>query len=97
MRLTAKEVDAIKASAREAFGQDAVVRLFGSRVDDRLEGGDVDLHIEADARADADDRLWKLRGSLWANLQYDKIDIILSPRGHTPRGFERVAYRDGII
>lgn len=97
MRLTDEEVSAIKAAAAEAFGPTAVVRLFGSRVDDDLEGGDVDLHVEVDPEPDADDRLWKLRGALWSNLAYDKVDVLISRRGIRPRGFERIAYRDGII
>ena len=44
MRLTSAEVSAIKAAARSAFGDTAVVRLFGSRVDDGARGGDIDLH-----------------------------------------------------
>ena len=47
VRLTADEVQAIKAAAAEAFGASAVVRLFGSRVDDTKRGGDIDLLIEA--------------------------------------------------
>ena len=47
MRLTEHEVSAIKQAAREAFGDDAVVRLFGSRVHDDLRGGDIDLLVRA--------------------------------------------------
>lgn len=43
MRLTMHEVAEMKAAAREAFGETEVVRLFGSRVDDSLRGGDIDL------------------------------------------------------
>ena len=50
MRLEPEEVAAIKAAARHAFGADAVVRLFGSRVDDSLRGGDIDARIELDVR-----------------------------------------------
>lgn len=62
MRLSANEVAAIKDAAREAFGESAVVRLFGSR------------------------------------LEPQKIDLIVTKRGGTtPRGFERIAYRDGHV
>ncbi len=97
MRLTADEIATIKAAAQEAFGDSAVVRLFGSRVDDALDGGDVDLHVEVDPRPDADDRLWKLRSNLWRHLAHDKVDVLISQRGSQPRGFERVAYRDGLV
>ena len=97
MRLELKDVEVIKAAAQEVFGASAVVRLFGSRVDDELEGGDVDLHVEVDQSPDATDRLWNLRGLLWRRLAYDKVDVLISQRGVRPRGFERIAYRDGMV
>lgn len=45
MRLSPAEVAAIGESAVQAFGEDAVVRVFGSRLDDSRRGGDIDLHI----------------------------------------------------
>ena len=39
MRLSAGEIEAIRAAAREVLGPDARVWVFGSRVDDRLRGG----------------------------------------------------------
>lgn len=97
MRLTADEIAGIKAATREALGENAVVRLFGSRVDDRLRGGDVDLHFEMDGPPPD----YRLRGRLWAALERAvdgrKVDTVFSVRGTVPRGFERIAYRDGII
>lgn len=46
MRLTQQQQQAIRQEVARAFGQDASVRLFGSRVDDAATGGDVDLLIE---------------------------------------------------
>ncbi len=98
MRLNEDEIAAIKAAAHEAFGETAIVRLFGSRVDDALEGGDVDLHVEADASPDIQDRRWAMLRALWYALPYDKIDLLISERGGgRPRGFERIAYRDGLL
>ncbi|MFC2992175.1 hypothetical protein [Halomonas tibetensis] len=34
MRLNQHDIDVIKAAAADIFGKEAVVRLFGSRVDD---------------------------------------------------------------
>ena len=49
MRLSPREIGAIKAAAVEAFGLDATVRLFGSRVEDAARGGDIAQPIEAAA------------------------------------------------
>lgn len=98
MRLSPDDIDAIKTATREAFGETAVVRLFGSRVDDTLRGGDIDLHVEADP---VDDE-WRARGVfedvLFQRIEPQKVDVILTQRGgRAPRGFERIAYRDGIV
>ena len=45
MRLTDEQRRVIREAAKELFGPDATVRLFGSRTDDRARGGDIDLLI----------------------------------------------------
>ncbi len=97
MRLSPDEVAAIKDAAAAAFGDDAVVRLFGSRIRNDLRGGDIDLHIETDAIPDE----WHARGrfedALFQRIDPQKVDVVLTIRGGTPHGFERIAYRDGIV
>lgn len=44
MRLTAEERRAIVQEIRKV-ASDAVIYLYGSRVDDRLKGGDIDLLV----------------------------------------------------
>ncbi|MBL0708744.1 MAG: nucleotidyltransferase domain-containing protein [Sulfurimonas sp.] len=44
MRLSVKEIDLIKGRVKTIFGE-TVVRLFGSRIDDTKQGGDIDLYI----------------------------------------------------
>jgi predicted nucleotidyltransferase len=46
MRLNEKIHEIIKSEVTNQLGPDAVVRLFGSRVDDTQRGGDIDLLIE---------------------------------------------------
>lgn len=97
MRLTATEVAAIKTAAVEAFGPGAVVRLFGSRVDDSLRGGDIDLLVEVD---DIDDELRQksaFEDRFWRLTEPRKIDVLVAVRGKAPGPFERIAYRDGIV
>lgn len=50
MRLTNAQIDTIRKATRHIFGQDALIWLFGSRVDDSKRGGDVDLYIETTHR-----------------------------------------------
>ena len=46
MRLTSSEAQTIAGLARERFGSQTRVFLFGSRTDDAARGGDIDLYIE---------------------------------------------------
>jgi predicted nucleotidyltransferase len=46
MRITAYQHQVILAATREFFGERALVRLFGSRMDDTQRGGDIDLWVE---------------------------------------------------
>jgi predicted nucleotidyltransferase len=97
MRLEAGEIAAIKAAANEVFGSDAVVRLFGSRVRDDLKGGDIDLHVEADMVDDPRRTRDHFLDRLFETIEPQKVDVVISVRGTTPHGFERIAYRDGIV
>lgn len=97
MRLQPYEVAAIKAATSDVFGATAIVRLFGSRVDDRLRGGDIDLHIEVDALANETHAKSLFERKLFEQIDPQKVDVVLTVRGGTPRGFERIAYRDGIV
>ena len=96
VRLEAAEVSAIKAAAVHAFGPDVVVRLFGSRVDDRRGGGDIDLHIEVDPAVDTLTAKWRFEDNLFARIEQQKVDVIVRKRGSAERGIDIIAYRDGI-
>lgn len=97
MRLTDQEIAAIKSAAHEAFGESVVVRLFGSRVDDSLRGGDIDLHVEADPPVDEWDARDRFKTLLFQEIDPQKVDVVVHERGKTPRGFQRIGYRDGVI
>jgi len=43
MRFTEQQIIFIKEKVEDIFGSEAVVRLFGSRVDDEMRGGDIDF------------------------------------------------------
>ena len=97
MRLSTDQITAIKAAAREAFGPDAVVRLFGSRVDDGRHGGDIDLHIETSPTSATIDHEVRFRALLWKALDEPQVDVVVAARGTAPGWADRAAFREGII
>ncbi len=48
MRLTQEQLDIIKRTTAEVFGDTVRVRVFGSRLEDASRGGDIDLLVEGD-------------------------------------------------
>ena len=97
MRLDPQEIAAIKFATAEAFGHDAVVRLFGSRTDDQVRGGDIDLHVETAPLADENRARHLFEDHLFRALPPRKVDVVVSRRGRTPSGFERIGYRDRVV
>jgi len=78
MRLTAQEIKSIKDAFFEVF-DDGRIYLFGSRVDDGLRGGDIDLYLcpkrkFSDVMEKKRDFLIKLDQSIGEQ----KIDVIIA-------------------
>jgi len=97
MRLTPEEIMVIRDTTHRIFGPQASVRLFGSRVDDRLRGGDIDLLIESPIPVpDALNRSLEMVARLQQRLGDRPIDIlVLDPE--TPRQpIHEQALRHGI-
>lgn len=101
MRLTEAQHLAIVGAARQAFGPDATVRLFGSRVDDEKRGGDFDLYVETpladpEGLVRARERFLCLLDAR-PELEGEKIDVVLkSPLHEVRRAIDRVARTEGV-
>jgi uncharacterized protein len=100
MRLTPEQAQAIRDSVTEVFGAAAQVWLFGSRVDDRRRGGDIDLLVRPPADWAADpETAWRdklrLLGQLERRLGERKIDVVLEAPDD-PRPIVRIAHQTGI-
>ena len=79
MRLNPEEINAIRNCVGEVFGPETPVWLFGSRVDDRQRGGDIDLFLET--TLDIEERLrcrFRLLGQLQRLLGEQRIDLVLA-------------------
>ncbi len=97
MRLTPVETAAIRQHAHRFFGENATIRLFGSRVDDTLSGGDIDLYIEAEAPELATlkhEIAFKL--ALQDVIGEQRIDVLVRPPGYTARAIDRIALATGV-
>lgn len=97
MRLTNEQRQIIREEIARVFGDDTVVRLFGSRLDDHALGGDIDLYVEADGNAgDILDRELQLGVRLQRRLGDRKIDIIVHQRDKPLRPIDRHARETGV-
>lgn len=91
MRLSPEQQATIVHCARQQFGADARVLVFGSRLDDTARGGDVDLLVESATPP-------TLRQRALATLAMEQalglpVDIVARQQG-TPGGtFARIAQR----
>lgn len=81
MRLTNSERELIKKVVSE-FDPDSRVFLFGSRVDDRKKGGDIDLIVITNRNSFLD-RLY-LKVKLKETLGDQKIDLVLTDGKEDP-------------
>lgn len=97
MRLTEYERDEIVQLARELFGAGAVVRLFGSRLDDHATRGDIDLHIVAEGEMATFQNELKFAAEMKERIGDVQVDVIVRKPGYRPRGIDQVALRTGLM
>jgi predicted nucleotidyltransferase len=98
MRLNDKIREIIKTEVANQFGPDAVVRLFGSRVNDTQRGGDIDLLVESklplEHRIQAE---CKLAARLFIRLGGRKVDVIIKDPTMPSQLVHEQAITHGII
>ena len=97
MRLKDTAIDTIRKYAREYFGNDSEVYLFGSRVDDHSKGGDIDLLIKTNIPSNEHlDKKLDFLTKLNITLGLQKIDVIVQPNNaKSKRDIVRIAENKG--
>ena len=108
MRLSPAQITLLRSAAARRFGAESLLWLFGSRVNDALLGGDVDLYLETSER-NADqlvDSKLRFLADLHDTPEFDgeRIDLVIrspQPAARSPlHGKElpvhRVARAEGI-
>jgi len=76
LRLSIKEINIIKNKVKVIFGE-SLIYLFGSRVDDRKKGGDIDLYIIAKINENLFQKQRRLKVVL-EDILYKPVDIVIS-------------------
>lgn len=89
MRLSKQQSNLILDVVKQFAGIDAQVYLFGSRLNDQLQGGDIDLFIESDQQLSLIQRAQiKMRLESLLGLP---VDILSKGRHKQPTPFQVIA------
>jgi predicted nucleotidyltransferase len=97
MRLSEFEIECIKNLAGRHFGKEVQVFLFGSRTNNKLRGGDIDLFIR-----NTNGEHLKIRSKidfitdLIIQIGEQKIDVILENPDAKKSNFVNTIYQTGI-
>jgi predicted nucleotidyltransferase len=98
MRLLPDQVQSIKDAVTRHVGPSSRVWLFGSRVNDALRGGDIDLLVETDEIVpNRVKTLCKIEGALVMALGDRKLDVLLKDARTPDVPVFEVARRQGIL
>ena len=92
MRLSSEEVALLKSTLRQ-LDANAELYLFGSRIDDKKRGGDIDLLIVSSLLDKRAKRI--LRLAFFERFGEQKIDILLDD-GHFKEPFHKLALERGV-
>ena len=96
MRLSPVDIAGIKSAVASVAGDAARVRLFGSRLDDRLRGGDIDLLIEFETPVDQPVVLAARIGTaIERRIGERRIDVLIDAPNLEPQVVSTAARRGG--
>lgn len=98
MRISTEQAKSMADAARQIFGADARLRLFGSRLDDTARGGDVDLLLECD-RPVLEPALLaaRLAGKVSRQMGGRRVDVVVSAPNLRQTPLHRIAHSEGIL
>jgi predicted nucleotidyltransferase len=93
MRLTPDQIETIKSTTAAVLGQGVGVTLFGSRLDDRQKGDDIDLYIEVPQP----ELMRQIRCKVRLQERLDMpVDLVVKPLGDDSP-ISRIAKAEGVV
>jgi predicted nucleotidyltransferase len=93
MRLSQKYINTFLDKFHDIFGEGQIY-LFGSRADNNLKGGDIDLYLNPDNKRELFQKKIKFLARVKRELGDQKIDIVFAEDGS--RLIEKEALKNGI-
>jgi hypothetical protein len=98
IRLTNKEIDALRQSFVQYFGPGDGLWLFGSRIDPDAKGGDIDLYIEAHNQDSEQAFMKKIKFLVSAKdlIGEQKIDVVLKLDDYDELPIYEIAKKTGV-
>ena len=98
MRLSPAHIDAIFQVTQQVVGPSARIVLFGSRTNDDLRGGDVDLMIEVkDEVAEPALVMARIASRISRRMDGRKVDVLLKAPNLSIQPIHAVAEQTGIV
>ena len=98
MRLSSLIQNVIKTEVSNLIGENCVVLLFGSRVDDNQRGGDIDLLIESPIPIKNRVELeCKLAARLYIKLGGRKVDVLIKDSLTHIKPIHQQAIQQGVM
>lgn len=98
MRLTEAQAKIIKDAINRLLGAPNRVWLFGSRANDDLRGGDIDLLIETEiVLSNRAEMICRIYGALTRALGERKLDIVLKDARTKDMPIIEIARRTGVL
>ena len=91
MRLHQTEIQAIKETIL-SLDENAEIYIFGSRTDQTLKGGDIDILVLSQSLSFGDKL--KIKQMIFEKMEEQKIDLIIARDTSSP--FVRMAFKKGV-
>lgn len=98
MRLTSKDIHFIRKQTLHIAGDRAKIWLFGSRLDDHVQGGDVDLMLElSDPIAQPALMAAQLAAVISRAMHGRRVDVVLCAPNLQHLPIHDVVFKEGIV
>ncbi|WP_029522449.1 nucleotidyltransferase domain-containing protein [Persephonella sp. KM09-Lau-8] len=96
VRLSQNEIKIIKNLAKEIFGENSKVYIFGSRADLSKKGGDIDILIETDKKTSLQEEL-KFLAQIEIKGIERKVDLIVKNPYKKEKSIFKEAKEKGVL